>query len=384
MEINININDKGIIVCHSKDGRENKYFGLKEIKKDILKSIKNMKSVEIMDGNISIDFKDFKLNIKNYKNNKDKDLDLIIKQAKIVKEKEKKAFLRKRKIKRISAFGGALILSVGFYNAHILNKENETNIIEEEKIIEIETTKEKEEDNFIIDTKEEKEEDIVILKNDNPDKKTYNINFESRTESEKYKIAKAYYYEMIKNVSKDYGIDPRIILAIATQESGIHDINRIGPAMGLMQIELSVWDNQNITAFNYNKNEQETLHITKEKLKDIEFNIRVGCMIFQDCLKNSNNNLLLAIQMYNYGCGNIITVLKDYYNLDRINFNEAINNLNDDWINSRKVVNQGDNLYIEHVLSYIENLEDIKCINPIDKEVGTFNINENNTRNLTI
>lgn len=372
MEINVNINEKGIIVCSTKDRKKNKYCNFSEVKDYIIKSLKTLKKVDIIDGNMYLTFKHCRLNIINYKKVKNKDLNLVIEKAKSFKEKERKDFLRKRKIKRVSAFTGAVILSIGFCNANLLDNKNDIEFVDSDEII------------SYVESDKEKIEEIYVINESNDDTLTYNLEFDSRVESEKYKVAKAYYYDFIKTISPEYGIDPRIILAIATQESGMHDKNENGPAMGLMQIELSVWDNYSITAYNYSKNQNETLHITKEKLKDLEFNVRVGCMIFQDCLKKSNNNLLVAIQMYNFGYGNMSTVLKDYYKRDSINMNEAILNLDDDWIYSRGVINEGDNLYLEHVLSYIEDLNDIQCINCNNKEVMKYNINSENVRNLTI
>ncbi len=377
MEINININENGTIVCDSKVGSKSKYFGFSKIKKDIIRSLNSLKKVDIIDGKIYLEFEKFNLNIKNYQNNINKDLDLIIKRAKSIKVKETKNKLRKQKIKRIAAFTGAVILTAS--SIKIITDEKKDIKIEDHKqnITYMNYDKNTNEDNFIID-----EYNYVNEFDDN--KLTYNLEFESRIETDKYKIAKAYYYDFIKKISPEYGIDPQIILAIATQESGMHDKNENGPAMGLMQIELGVWDNQSITAFNYSKNQYETYNITKEKLKDLEFNVRVGCMIFQDCLKKSNNNLLVAIQMYNFGYGNISTVLKNYYSTNNINMNEAIKNLNDDWINSRSVINEGDKLYLEHVLSYIEDLDNIQCINHNNNKTIHYGIDKDNVRNLTM
>ena len=101
------------------------------------------------------------------------------------------------------------------------------------------------------------------------------------------------------------------------------------------------------------------MHITEEKLNSLEFNIKVACMHFQQCLKNSKNNLEVAIQMYNYGYGNINKILSEYSN-----GNITLKNVGDlrgnDWLKYRNVVDKGDSLYLEHVLSYIENPEQIQ------------------------
>ena len=64
-----------------------------------------------------------------------------------------------------------------------------------------------------------------------------------------------------------YGLDPKIIIAIATQESGIHSTRSInGCATGLMQIENSVWRDQKLTVFNYDTLEYETIVVNVENL----------------------------------------------------------------------------------------------------------------------
>ena len=150
---------------------------------------------------------------------------------------------------------------------------------------------------------------------------------------------------------------------------GIHEIDENAPAIGLMQIEKNIWNNETITAFNYEKLDFETIKVTEEKLKDLEFNIRTGCMIFQQCLKNSNYNLCVAIQMYNYGYGNTKKVLKQCYgeNFDLSNI------MDNEWLEYRMNINEGDSLYLEHILSYIENLNEIECKK--DNEIIKYFVN---------
>ena len=62
------------------------------------------------------------------------------------------------------------------------------------------------------------------------------VDYEKRTETDKFKKGKRYYNDIISYYSNIYGIDPQIMLAIAVQESGEHRINQNTPAIGLMQI----------------------------------------------------------------------------------------------------------------------------------------------------
>ena len=206
-------------------------------------------------------------------------------------------------------------------------------------------------------------------------KESFDLEYSDRTDTDKFIIAKEKYYSLVSRISKEYGIDPQIMLAIATQESGVHNTNTNGPAMGLMQIERSVWTGEDITAFNHKTKSKETLHITEEKLKDLEFNIRVACMIFQNCLNNSNYNLEVAIQMYNYGPGNVLKTFKMYYDRDDLTLDEALSNYSDGWLDYRQYIKVGDKDYLEHIMSYVVQPDDIYCYDNNDN-LRSFEFNK--------
>lgn len=203
------------------------------------------------------------------------------------------------------------------------------------------------------------------------------IPFEDRSDTEKARITKAYYGETIETYAKKYGVDPKIMIAIATQERGIHsDVMDRGGATGLMQIQNAVWLGENVTAYNYDTREYETVHIDKSKLSDVFYNIKIGCMYFQNCMNYMNNNILAAIQCYNYGYGNMQNVL------DRYSFNSGktkkaiLEDVSDcGWMEYRTSIpeNEGDRIYIENVISWIGST--------IDFENPTFS---NKTNNITV
>lgn len=183
------------------------------------------------------------------------------------------------------------------------------------------------------------------------------IPFEDRSDTEKARITKAYYGETIETYAKRYGVDPKIMVAIATQERGIHsDVMDRGGATGLMQIQNAVWLGENVTAYNYDTREYETVHIDKSKLSDVFYNIKIGCMYFQNCMNYMNNNVLAAIQCYNYGYGNMQNVLERYSFNSGKTKKAILEDVSDcGWMEYRTSIpeNEGDRIYIENVISWI-------------------------------
>jgi len=367
----INLLIKGSnIICYIENNQNINYVMYKDIKNIVERLYSNYNKINITQKNITISNSNLEINIENYKDNKNLMIEPIIEKLEKDYRKLKIKELKKQKIKRVSLLTSSIILSGtiiinAFANGKTVNKKHEET--REKTSISTLTQRETKTDNIVdknfkkentvVETKTKKEDTII---NDNIN--NFEICFESRVESDKFKTTKAYYNQIITEISNEYGIDPRIMLAIATHECGIHNPNLRGPAIGLMQIERSVWNGQNISAYNYKKGINETLNITEEKLKDLEFNIRTSCMIFRDCLNKSNYNLAVAIQMYNYGYGNINKVFRYSYG-NNIHFENMCGNCDNNWLENREIIKEGDNKYLEHILSYIENLEEIQIKN---------------------
>lgn len=336
--IEIIIKDNNKIVCHIYDEYGNVHY---EVYQNYLnymyKILRNYKDIKICNNEIYYNDDKYKVKISAFSYTDNKDINELIDKIETLYIKEKKNKLRKKRIKRISAFSGAVIISIGA----LVNSLGDKNIINDNNISYLNN----------VDDNENDIDNVIDLSLDNIN--TYDLEYEDRTDSNKYINTKNKYGNIINELSLEYGIDPRIMLAIATQESGEHIINDNLPAIGLMQIEKSVWNNQNLSAYNYKTDSVENVHITIDKLKDINFNIKVACMIFQKCLKDTNYNIPVAIQMYNYGYGNIIKTMKLYYG-DNIDYNEIINDKNNSWLDARNQIKVGDKNYLEHVLSYIE------------------------------
>ena len=210
---------------------------------------------------------------------------------------------------------------------------------------------------------------------------TVSLSYSDRTSSDKAYIADSNYRSVVEKYSKMYGLDPNLMLAIATQETGDHYSNiDSGPAVGLMQIEKSVWESGGfLSAYNFNTESWETIEVSEDNyeqfiddLKDLDYNVKIGCMIFQESLRNSDYNILAALQTYNMGYGNMhYTILPAYCSDVNKNEEEVLSNQYDTgWLEYRNLVEDGDNNYIENVLSYYGDNCDIEVIRPDGTKVS--------------
>lgn len=228
-----------------------------------------------------------------------------------------------------------------------INKEfNETNIIEQIEI----------------------NENEVIEKSKNSPINPFSIETNDLTTSEKYLNAKEQYYSIIEKYSRQYGLDPMVMLAIATQERGVHS-NQVdaGGGLGLFQVQIEGswnWDNEKVTAFNYETNENETVTITKEKASELENNIKYGCMLFQNILKEQKYNIPRAIQSYNYGSTYMSKVINACCTDTGLTREDLSDPSNLTWIDYRYVIQNGDNKYLENVLRYLPNNTEITFRKP--------------------
>ena len=368
MNLELFIKSDGKIVCLVNDKLGEHYVYYKDYILDIYKALKSSKDLSIRNNNINFSTDKFNVSIKSYSNNIDNDLNDLIEQAKKIYLVNKKKKLRGRKVRRFAVLTGVTIISLGTlinaFNSPIDNKKIE-NSNSFETIYSVKASNEISN----IDFENNVTQDVL------ESKENYDVSLTDRTDSDKFINTKKNYGSIIEKVSLEYGLDPSVMLAIATQESGVHNINSNGPAIGLMQIEKSVWNNQDISAFNYNTNSYETQHITTEKLKDLEFNIRVSCMIFQKCLKETNYNIPVAIQMYNYGPGNIYKTISNYYN-GNVDSKEIFKSNDLDWLDARSTISAGDKEYLEHVLSYVEDKDNI-CFKKDDGNIFCSISNKN-------
>lgn len=211
----------------------------------------------------------------------------------------------------------------------------------------------------------------------------FTLETEDLTGSEKYQNAKENYYDLIEKYATEYGLDPMVMLALATQERGVHsETVDSGGGLGLFQIQIEGgwnWNNENVSAFNFRTNEEETVTITKEKASTLEYNIKYGCMLFQNALREQNYNVPRAIQCYNYGSAYMDQVISECCRDTGYSRSDISDPTNLIWTNYRSVIKNGDDRYLENVLRYLPNDTQIEFKKPSGETITmTF---ENETFN---
>ena len=319
--------------------------------------------------------------IKNY--NTLKNYPIFEKLRVILNREYRKEKLRKSKLNRLKLGTTAILLSAGIAATFML-KENakamDFPIIEKTSNLAFEAIEVEPE--IIIDG-----EEIIIDEESKTDEtinqKTYSydidIPFNDRTDSPKYINCKEQYGELITKYSNMYGLDPNLMIAVATQESGVHNsYDETTAAIGLMQIEKSVWNNKSITVYNYETKEDETLNINLDTMINLETNIKLGCMIMRQQMDYMRNNPVAALWSYNYGYGNMNVVLNAYTKEKGVSINSVLDNYYDfSYITNKfyaNLVSNGDSYYVEHVLSYMGDNPNL-VMNVSDDKVIELNIN---------
>lgn len=196
-------------------------------------------------------------------------------------------------------------------------------------------------------------EEPQLVINDNQTNSTYIIDYADRSETNKALQARENYYDVIGKYATMYGLDPNFMLALATQESGVHSSTvAAGGGLGLMQIQVSVWANNNITAYNFETNQKETVKVNPEQLKDLDYNVKIGCMIYANYLRNFSYNPIVALQAYNMGIGTLDTIISNYAEDIGLTRKEVLAGDDLGWMDYRDNIRYGDSNYIENVLSW--------------------------------
>lgn len=201
------------------------------------------------------------------------------------------------------------------------------------------------------------------------------LDIEENTQNEKYLYCKNNYGEIITKYANIYGIDPNLAIAVFTHERGYHsDVMDPGGAIGLCQVQLDVWDNQDITAYNFENKNWETYHIKEENVKNLEENIKAGVMILQDSLRQVSYVVFQGVQNYNYGLGNLNVAFKN----SGLNSQELNEQNRKEWMQYRDLIRGGDPLYVEHVFQYIPSDTTLHFKTPGGQEINLHYVAQRN------
>ncbi|MBE6151015.1 MAG: hypothetical protein E7162_04315 [Firmicutes bacterium] len=212
------------------------------------------------------------------------------------------------------------------------------------------------------------------------------LEYEDRSDEEKLHTASTLYFDKIEKYADMYGLDPELVLALATQERGIHSSEKdAGGATGLMQIQNGIWLDNEVTAYNFNTNSYETVKVTKSKIENVDTNIKIGCMILQDMIHDKDYNILAGVLSYNMGGTNVNKILKKHSEETGISRADILANQNNcDWLKHRGIITVGDKDYVQHVISYMGSDIDTYVIKPngerVDLSIKNYDVTLNVTR----
>lgn len=274
---------------------------------------------------------------------------------KIIEEVQKnRCSIGNKKVKRINKYAGVkvaisgtlflvLILnSLGLYNKLNEKKENlsdKTSIGIRDNIDKLRVPME-----FTMPVNEDASLEEVV----EPDY-VFDFEFEDRSDTETANITRSLYTDVITKYSNMYGLPPSMMIAVATQERVTHSTEiSPGGGFGLFQVQVEGkwnWLGKSLSAYNFETGEIETIVVCQREdgtidmnmLADLDYNVKVGCMIMAYDLNYCNYDLIAALQTYNSGSG--VSVLKEEYG--------------EDWLNHRDGL-PGGSQYVEYVLSYIK------------------------------
>ncbi len=189
----------------------------------------------------------------------------------------------------------------------------------------------------------------------------FNIDFSDRTSVEKAVSAKNNYYSLVSKYAKTYGIDKDLMMAIGTQEKGVHSTEiDPGGGVGLMQMQYQVWVNQDVKAYNFDTNSWESFHVTDSNIRELDTNIKIACMYFQNCLVNMDYNVPAALCAYNWGMTSTRNKLSEFSQDRGLSLNEVLEANDTSWINLFNVNGDTSLAYPKMVLSYYDSSKPIE------------------------
>lgn len=384
-KVRFTIGDNDVIRCRVSQGNDHAYIELsqKSIYNILNTLIKRYKPIDEIDENYSyVTFKNVNEQELEYYYEQEEQREKEIRR-KIQEEKRKQTQIKnkkQRKVKRKNKFKRTVIALTLATTATLIAVANqkEANTLESPAF----------EDTYnppIVDTNwvneltkinMDLEYDSFQEKNNiNEDSELLELDIEENTQNEKYLYCKNNYGDLITKYANMYGIDPKIAIAVFTHERGYHsDVMDSGGAIGLCQVQLDVWDDKDVKAFNFETNSWETYHIKEENIKNLEQNIKAGVMILQESLRQVSYILLQGVQNYNYGLGNLNVAFRQ----SGLNADELNEQNNKEWMQYRDLIKGGDPLYIEHVFQYVPSDSDLHFKTPDGKDINLHYVAQKN------
>lgn len=384
-KVRFTIGDNDVIRCRVSQGNDHAYIELsqKSIYNILNTLIKRYKPIDEIDENYSyVTFKNVNEQELEYYYEQEEQREKEIRR-KIQEEKRKQTQIKnkkQRKVKRKNKFKRTVIALTLATTATLIAVANqkEANTLESPAF----------EDTYnppIVDTNGvneltkinmDLEYDSFQEKNNiNEDSELLELDIEENTQNEKYLYCKNNYGDLITKYANMYGIDPKIAIAVFTHERGYHsNVMDSGGAIGLCQVQLDVWDDKDVKAFNFETNSWETYHIKEENIKNLEQNIKAGVMILQESLRQVSYILLQGVQNYNYGLGNLNVAFRQ----SGLNADELNEQNNKEWMQYRDLIKGGDPLYIEHVFQYVPSDSDLHFKTPDGKDINLHYVAQKN------
>lgn len=384
-KVRFTIGDNDVIRCRVSQGNDHAYIELsqKSIYNILNTLIKRYKPIDEIDENYSyVTFKNVNEQELEYyyeqEEQREKEIRRKIQEGKRkqtqIKNKKQRKVKRKNKFKRTVI---ALTLATTATLIAVANQK-EANTLESPAfedtynppIVDTNGVNEITKINMDLEYDSPKEKDNI-----NEDFELLELDIEENTQNEKYLYCKNNYGDLITKYANMYGIDPKVAIAVFTHERGYHsDVMDPGGAIGLCQVQLDVWNDKDVKAFNFETNSWETYHIKEENIKNLEQNIKAGVMILQESLRQVSYMILQGVQNYNYGLGNLNVAFRQ----SGLNANELNEQNNKEWMQYRDLIKVGDPLYIEHVFQYIPSDSDLHFKTPDGKDINLHYVAQKN------
>lgn len=384
-KVKFTIGDNDVIRCRVSQGNDHAYIELsqKSIYNILNTLIKRYKPIDEIDENYSyVTFKNVNEQELEYYYEQEEKREKEIRR-KIQEEKRKQTQIKnkkQRKVKRKNKFKRTVIALTLATTATLIAVANqkEANTLESPAfedtynppIVDTNGVNEITKINMDLEYDSPKEKNNI-----NEDSELLELDIEENTQNEKYLYCKNNYGDLITKYANMYGIDPKVAIAVFTHERGYHsDVMDPGGAIGLCQVQLDVWNDKDIKAFNFETNSWETYHIKEENIKNLEQNIKAGVMILQESLRQVSYIILQGVQNYNYGLGNLNVAFRQ----SGLNANELNEQNNKEWMQYRDLIKGGDPLYIEHVFQYIPSDSDLHFKTPDGKDINLHYVAQKN------